>query len=362
MDIDYDGTNLHVAEKSNNSLLTYNNILGTAGGDLAADVIRSESRPESLKSHSLAPLGPDNSDIDVNTPVQNLSVSCNPGPAQATTGQIHRVDTALTSSTPFDAGNDQLESVKIDGQGDAFVTADNGILQFTRIGENVRDTIPANPFWDRSLGATNISSPKGLDTVDSRGYVIVANVGGPSITVHGKYGTGVIFTTPTPANPWDVDYDPINDRLYVAFTNGTVGVYDNYLDGANPNTAQPNRTITPTGSVNLHGIVYDAASDELLLSDVGSAADPTDGQLFVVANGSTADGNVNPTVTIGGPNSNLGNPVDVAYDGTNLFVAEKSNDLVMRFDNIAASGGGDVAPSAQFSLLKPESVSLVTGL
>ncbi len=67
----------------------------------------------------------------------------------------------------------------------------------------------------------------------------------------------------------------------------------------------------------------------------------------------------NVTVQIGGPSTNLGNPVDIAFDGEHLYVAEKSNDLILRFDDIAASAGGDVAPSQSIMRVKPESVSLI---
>src|SRR4030095_4381146 len=95
------------------------------------------------------------------------------------------------------------------------------------------------------------------------------------------------------------------------YTNGTVGVYDDVSQdwGA----GGPDRLITPSVggdkvSVNLDGIRYDAASDTLILSDVGDTAIASDGQLFTIAFASSADGNTDVSKRISGPLTLLGNP------------------------------------------------------
>ena len=89
----------------------------------------------------------------------------------------------------------------------------------------------------------------------------------------------------------------------------------------------------------------------------------TDGAIFVIANASTASGTVTPAASNSGNDTNLGNPVDIAYDGTNLYVAEKANNEIQRYDNIRSlTGMNNVAPSAQITVQAPESVSLITGL
>lgn len=358
VDIDLQGPDLRVAEKTNDQILVFNQILATAGGDVTPALSTAEEKPESLTSQPQVALGPDSSDVDGGVNIFGIFFSTNPSAAN---GRLGRVDVDLNGplNTSFDpdVGMD-LESAKPDGQGDVFVTLDDEFIQYGRVANGVRDTFfdSGADELDRIFG--NAGSLKGLDLVDSRGLVIAADFGGGEIVVISKYGNTVLNTTTLATDPWDVDYDPGNDRLYVALTDGTVAVFDNYLDG-NPDTATPDRIIDVDGGVNIHGIIHDAVNDVLLLSDVGSAGDPNDGQLFVVANASTADGAVAPTVTIGGANTNLGNPVDVAYDGTNLYVAEKSNDLIMRFDGIRSSGGGNIAPDASISVTAPESVSLI---
>ena len=58
----------------------------------------------------------------------------------------------------------------------------------------------------------------------------------------------------------------------------------------------------------------------------------------------------------------LGNPVDVVYDSTHAYVAEKSNDAVLRFDNLLATDMmgmmGDSAPTLMIEVAKAESVAL----
>lgn len=118
-------------------------------------------------------------------------------------------------------------------------------------------------------------------------------------------------------------------------------------------------TRTNKVSVNLHGIIYVESSDTLLLSDVGSAMNPSDGQLFVINNASSANGNFAVQAQIAGASTRLGNPVDVTFDGSNLYVAEKSNDLVLRFDNILTQSGVlNIAPNLTAAKNKPESVAL----
>ena len=156
----------------------------------------------------------------------------------------------------------------------------------------------------------------------------------------------------------------------MALTDGTVAVFDDYL--ANQGAEDPDRIITPTigGSAitaptNLHGIVYVADRKTLIVSDVGSGAVGTDGKLYVIEKADRADGNTDVAVSIDNGdgttvgNTQLGNPVDIAFDGSSLYVAEKSQDQVLRFDNILSSPGGDVTPDASYAQTKPESVVLL---
>ena len=363
VDIDLANGDLRVAEKSQDQLLIFANILQSTGGNLAPAVAVAETKPESLASQPPLVYGPDNSDIDGGVTVQGLVVSTNPAMGNAL---IVRMTTSLDNLNPFDTELTDAESARVDGRGDVYLTRDGTIQVLGQLGRTIRDSFDINNFNDRSGGTLN--SGKGLDVVESRGLLMVANNGNGTVGIFGKHSD---FSNPvatmslaaaTDGGPtWDLDYDPTNDRLFVT-KGASVLVYDNYLAG-DPATATPDREISVNNGVFLHGIVYDAVNDALLLSDVGSGMVTDDGQIFVVENASTADGDVTADVRITNSATNmLGNPVDVAYDGTNLYVAEKSNNLVVRFDNIRSATSGAIDFDDSVTVTAPESISLVTGL
>lgn len=170
---------------------------------------------------------------------------------------------------------------------------------------------------------------------------------------------------------WDVAYDAFVDRLFAAMTNGSVAVYDNFVSRAtlagigSGSAVTPSRLITPgvvTGgvsaktSVNLHGISYNRATNQLVVSDVGDAASDSDGAIYVIDAASTASNAavgggaaiVSPSREIRGASTLLGNPVDVLLrsDG-NLYVAEKLNGggQILVFNGILDGSSGDIAPN-----------------
>ena len=53
----------------------------------------------------------------------------------------------------------------------------------------------------------------------------------------------------------------------------------------------------------------------------------------------------------------LGNPVDISLEGSDLRVAEKSNDAVLVFSNIFSGESGDITPDLVTSTIKPESIT-----
>ena len=52
-------------------------------------------------------------------------------------------------------------------------------------------------------------------------------------------------------------------------------------------------------------------------------------------------------------------PVDIMYSGTDLYVAEKPNNVVMRFNNILSTAGGDISADASMAFSAPESVAIL---
>lgn len=375
VDIILTGSDLRVAEKANNYLLVFTDIFDGPSGDIAPTVARESTRPEALARFDGAALAdPDATDLTGQERAPFLTVTSNPGPGMDTTGQIARITAPLSAVVgSFDAALN-LENVNFDRNGDAYATFDDGgsagggvfvgnRVASGRLGEQT------TPSRDRTITGpqTLLVQPKGLDIDSARGLIFVAelNAAAPGVLVFSACAAGDVaplaVAVTNGARPWDLDYDAATDRLYVAFTNGTVGVYDEFSRGFGADG--PDRVITPAGegaqiSVNLHGIDYDPSTDSLLLSDVGDAASATDGQLFVIPGASAVEGLTEVAVQLGGPETLLGNPVDIAWDGQHLYVAEKSNNAILRFDDLLYSLGGDLAPDRQIAFNRPESVIL----
>lgn len=379
VDIVLSGSELRVAEKANDAILVYANIFAGQSGDIAPDLATTAIKPESLVQLTSPRQHPDISDTSAPSVLLGVAVSSNPAAAGPTTGQISRVTAALTSELSQYNALQTIESVTFDTAGDSYTTFDNadggGIVISNRVASQ-RSAEQYSTAQDRIISGSNtgLISPKGLDIDSASGLIFVAenNPATPGILVFSSCSSGnaapVITLNTAPAQPWDVDYDPASDKAFVALTNGTVAVFNEVRSKwlAGTGTINADRIITPaTGGValaaptNLHGIDYDFASDALIVSDVGSAADATDGKIYVLNNASTANGLTNIAINISGNNSALGNPVDIMYSGQHLYVAEKSNNLVLRFDNILNSAGGNIAADASFAFTAPESVAII---
>ncbi|MCF7519773.1 hypothetical protein [Pseudoalteromonas sp. L21] len=384
VDISLTGSDLRVAEKSNDAVLVFSNIFAGPSGDISPDLVTATTKPESITETIMHNDMQDSSDsIMVNMPLLGVAVSSNPGAVGPTTGQISRLNAPLTAELATYNASQTIESVAFDKSGTSYATFDNastsigGVAISTKVATS-RDGESFSMAQDRLITGANtgIISPKGLDVASDAGMLFVAefNPTTPGVLIFSSCATGDVspLMTLTPsasARPWDVDYDPVTDKAFVALTNGTVAVFDEvkskWLAGMTTISGE-DRLITPASGgtafaapTNIHGIDYDPTSDSLIISDVGSAADATDGKIYVINNASMASGLTNVSVNIAGPASQLGNPVDIMYTGSHLYVAEKSNGLVMRFDNILNSPGGDIAADVSYSFTAPESVAIL---
>ncbi|WP_421418787.1 hypothetical protein ACN9JF_12280 [Pseudoalteromonas lipolytica] len=384
VDISLTGSDLRVAEKSNDAVLVFSNIFAGDSGDIAPDLVTATTKPESITPTVMHNGMQDSSDsVMINMPLLGVAVSSNPAVLGATTGQISRINAPLTAELASYNASQTIESVAFDKSGTSYATYDNattsigGLVISNKVATH-RDGDTFTTSQDRLITGTNtgIISPKGIDVASDNGMVFVAefNATTPGILIFSSCATGNVsplmtLTANGGARPWDVDYDPATDKAFVALTNGTVAVFDEVksklMAGMTTITGE-DRLITPASGgtafaapTNLHGIDYDPLSDSLIVSDVGSAADATDGKIYVLNNASKASGLTNVSVNIAGPASQLGNPVDIMYTGNHLYVAEKSNGLVMRFDNILNSPSGDIAATVSYSFTAPESVAIL---
>lgn len=374
VDVVLSGTELRVAEKSNDLVLIYGDIFTGMSGDIAADYAVASVKPESLVEGIAASSAADISDRTDATAPTAIAANSNPAVAGPTSGLIIRISgDLLTTPTSFDTGL-SLESTSFDLAGNAYTSYDGGILVSNRVATS-RDGESVSNSRDRFItGATTLlAAPKGIDVASALGLVFVAENGAanPGVLIFSACASGDVAPLLTLANgggvsPWDVDYDADSDRAFVALTNGTVAVYDDVSTLIGTGTVMEDRIITPSNGgaamaapTNLHGIDFDPASGSLIVSDVGSAAVTDDGKIYVLPDAGMASGNVDVSRVIAGAATLLGNPVDIMFDGTDLYVAEKSNAAILRFDDLLSSAGGNVAPSESTGFVAPESVALI---
>ena len=394
-----------VAEKSNNAILVFEDVASLIG-DVEPTFQTAFRAPESIVSLGAASdadnqvAAPDATDISANDIVARLLVGLNPPPVQGGVNadvatvvvieaprQFGVVDAELDvslSSVIGAVGTESfttLENIQVDAAGNGYVSfdvttdgtdiTDRGILVVSDIA-NRQDATLDVVSTDRAISGVNtrLLNPKGVEIVASRGAVIVADQGssvvGPSLVVLSASGDGDVtpmFTVSSTGTAaiWDMDYDPANDRLYAAGTAGDVLVYDNFF--ASGVSATPTRTISPSTAgttSNLHGIAHDSATDSLIVTDVGSPSDFADGSVYTFEFASTATGNLAPKATISGVNTGLGNPVDLAFDGTDVYIAEKLNNQVLVYRGVLSLNGlVEVAADESVAVTAPETVTLV---
>jgi hypothetical protein len=320
-------------------------------------------------------LPPDVSDIsDSDTVILSVASTSNPAAsADPATGEIARLSPALRASqTTFNAGG-SLENLTFGLDGDAYVTYDDGANTnggFAVIGRlaRSRDGETFSDSRDRTVTGTTTQmvSPKGLDVVESLGLVLVAenNAATPSIL-----SSPLVLRATRRRCCHRAHRTPVGSRLRSrdrpslrgdgqGYSARLRSIFDQFGPERSDRIITPSNALVAQVSVNLHGIDYDSKSDMLFLSDVGSAASANDGQLFVIGGASRAEGPTVVRTQIGGLLTLLGNPVDIAFDGVDLFVAEQSNNAILRFDDIAETAGGNISPDESIARTAPESVAL----
>jgi len=384
VDIILTGSDLRVAEKSNDAILVFSNIFNGESGDVAPTLSTPSVKPESLDEFTELETMVDASDDGITTtPIRGLSVSSNPSTDSDTTGQVAQYSAVLSSElSTFDSGM-SIESAAYTASGDGVITFDNpdtstgGLIVVNRL-KTMRDGMMYSDSYDHMIvgSETGLIAPKGLDISSDNGMVFVADVNEttPAVRVFSPCASGNVAPLLTleaanGARPWDVDYDPSTDSAYLALTNGTVAVFEEVVrkmeSGQTVITGEDRLIVPASGGTafaaptNIHGIDYDSQSDSLVISDVGSAADATDGKLYVISGAGSADGLANVSVNIAGPNSMLGNPVDLMLSNGHVYVAEKSNGMILRFDNILNASSGDIDPTFSMMYPAPESVQVL---
>lgn len=192
-----------------------------------------------------------------------------------------------------------------------------------------------------SLSGSNLDFTNARETAVSGDKVVVAQDQLASnglvnkLLVYQKTSTGFTLLNfyTTNFKLWGIHMEG-NDLYAVVDLTGDIVQFKNFMSNASGAITATKR-VTIEGIVRTHGITYSAKDDLMILTDVGSATSDSDGGLVFIKNfmsvfTSTANmGTIamSNQIRIYGPNSQLGNPVDVGYDyvTNTTYVAERLN-------------------------------------
>ncbi len=298
------------------------------------------------------------------------------GSDPGSSGEVDALDENFDLQSTFVVGNN--EGLEVDRFGDLYQAGS------TSSGPSVRAITQAytrpggdfDPDRDREIKgpATRLVEPKGIEIAEQAQYIFVADNGeainGDNLKVFNTLNSGnvaPVATTNLPVKPWDLAYDERGDRLFVALTDGTVAVFDRYVQGGFGRNG-PDTILTPVDrlgkkiSFDLHGVAYNANLDALVVTDVGIKKTPdqpgfeADGAIYVIHDVSEEDGNVIPGRIIRGPDTLLGNPVDIVLNGTEARVAEKAGNKLLMFEDIFFALSGNEAPGLVEDTTQPASI------
>jgi uncharacterized protein YjiK len=271
------------------------------------------------------------------------------------------------------SGFSSLSNGNTDGNGIALDETANTLFQLGRKNGQVL-------VYNNASGLSPASTPTGSFTVsgltsgrelafdDSRNILYIANNSDSTIhVINSPAGKSGVVTADKVfklnGQPWGIAYDAKNDRLFVAKDQTTMFQIYNTVSSIASGAVTPARQVSITGASRVHGIAYDTTSQTLIVTDIANATGTgfnTDGRIYVLTdleNPLVVLLNlITPLRTLSGAATTLGNPVDVAFDSKNIYVAEKANNKVLKF---AFNATGNVAPAASIDYPKiPESIFL----
>lgn len=270
------------------------------------------------------------------------------------------------------------DGIYYDGVNDVVVQASRstfGLEGYT--GINLSSSLISANVTASLVGTFDMTNPREM-AVNGNFYVIAdsADADGNAATADGrlfvytKTGANFILRNVITTNIklWGIIFVG-NDLYAVADNTNMLAVYNNFLNTTTNTTLAATKTIAIEGIVRTHGLTFDAESNTMILTDIGLASNTQDdGGFHVIENFSTKFNTTSNGGTlalsqqkrVAGSNTMMGNPVDVAYDGSTktVYIAEAGNNggRILAFNNTNA--GGNIAPIYNTSLASASAVYL----
>lgn len=200
-------------------------------------------------------------------------------------------------------------------------------------------------------GSNVLVSQDAASSNNNQNRFFVYSVSNGSATLQNTYDPQI--------NLWDVQF--VGNTLYAVEDNSdTLAVYNDLLNN-NDGVVIASQKVQIEGIVRTHALFYSASADIMFMSDIGDAGSDSDGAIHIITNFSaklTAAGQngsiaIADQIIIEGNNTELGNPVGLAYDPDNakIYVAERAvgGGKLLEFDLPASNGNLSPSFSQNFS-------------
>ena len=272
-------------------------------------------------------------------------------------GSVTRYDINTSETTTYQTSSDDAEGIYYDGDDDSFTIVSRSSTSLeSYIGIDKLETgVDLNIDIDLS-SSSDLKSPRDI-AVNGNMYVVAdnADVDGDDTTADGRFfiytktssGFQLRNVVTVDFKVWGIEF--IGDDLYaVVDTTNKLAVFTNFSSAYMTNmNVSATKTVEVEGIVRTHGLDYDGGT--MVMTDIGDAASDSDGAFHVITNfdskfNTTMDGgmiSIDDQMRVSGGNTNLGNPVNLAYDANYdaVFIAEVAN------------GGGRVLAFSEVSTL-----------
>ena len=274
---------------------------------------------------------------------------------------------------------ESFTGVALDADG-IFYNSDTDVLyQMNRFNNSVNAYSNVNNSLSQGLSpsfltGSSANTRNAREIAFSNNRIVVAQDASPD---NGNQNAFFIYSTAnnsinlmrrynTDINLWGIHLE--DDKLFAIVDNSNLlAEFDNFFSNQG-STVSPSRTISVEGLIRTHGITYDANQDIMFLTDVGAASSDSDGAYVIVRNYTQAasDGTISSSeqTRIAGPNSSLGNPVDIAWDAERnmIFIAERANGGGKVLGYIMTMASGDLEPSYEDAFPGASAVHLATDI
>ena len=316
----------------------------------------------------------DSKEVENNTKVMLFASNNSDGDIS----QFDFTDKSNVSSKKFITASTAADGVFYDSSSDAVFQVSRSAFSiegFTGISANVDGAELSISLG--ILGSQKMDSPREMAV--SGNYFVVADnkdVDGNAATPDGrlfiyeKTSTGFMLrnTITTDIKLWGITFIG-NDLYAVADADNELAVYQNFLSNMQNAAITTSKRVEIEGITRTHGLTYDASSNTMVLTDIGSATNTQDdGGFHIIKNftnkfSSTANGamiGLADQIRVAGAATLMGNPVDVAYDGATdiVYIAEAGNGggRILAFQN--SSAGGNMTPFFNSAFAAASSVYL----